>query len=69
MHNMNYATSLCSRQIINMFLVRQISGLVENLNIGIFSDTVNVINVNLCMMVLHFELYLFVTLSVTLIVF
>ena len=32
------------REIINMFLVSQVSGLVKNVNIGIFSDTINVIN-------------------------
>ena len=36
-----------------MFLVCEVSLLVENFNIGIFSDTVNVINVKLCRMVLH----------------
>ena len=41
-----------SREIINVFLVGQVSGLLENLNIGIFSDTISVINVKLCMMVL-----------------
>ena len=33
-----------------MFLVGQVSGLVKNFNIGIFSDITNVINVKLCMM-------------------
>ena len=42
------------------------SGLVENVNIGIFLDTIYVINVELCMMVLHIDLYLFIPLSVTL---
>ena len=51
-----------SSEIINMFLVSQVSGLVENLNIGIYSDT---INVNLCMMILLIELYQFIPLSVT----
>ena len=46
-----------------MFLAGQVSGLVENLNIWIFSDTINVINVKLCMMVLHIDLYLFITLQ------
>ena len=41
-----------------MFLVSQVSGLVENFNIGIFSDIGNVINVKLCMVILHIELYL-----------
>ena len=43
--------------------------LVENVNIGIFSDTINVKNVLLCLRVLHIELYLLITLSVTLILF
>ena len=63
---MNCVTGVCSREIIYMFLVSQVSGFVENFNIEIFSDTINVINVKLCMMVLHVELYLLITLSVTL---
>ena len=47
-----------------MFLVGQVFGLVKNLNVGIFSVTINVINVKHCMMVLYIELYLFITLSV-----
>ena len=39
---MNCVTGVCSRGIINMFLVGQVSGLVENCNIGVFSDTMNV---------------------------
>ena len=69
MHNMNCATLMCSREIIYMVLVGQVSELVENLNTGIFSDTVNVISVRLCMMVLYIELYLFITVSVTLTLF
>ena len=46
-------------------LVDQVSGLVQNFYIGVFSDTVNVI-LKLCMMVLQIELSLFVILSVTL---
>ena len=52
-----------------MFLVGQVSRLVENFNIGIFSDTLKVINVKFCMMVIHIELYLLITLSVTLTLF
>ena len=52
-----------------MLFVGQVSGLVENFNIGIFSDTMNVIKVNLFLMVPHLEIYLFVTLSVTLTLF
>ena len=43
MHNMNCATDVCSREIIYMLLVSQVSGLVENFNTGIFSDTINVV--------------------------
>ena len=58
-----------SREIINMFFVSQVSGLVENLNIAIYSDNINVINIKLCMLVLLTELYLFIPLSVTLTIF
>ena len=66
-----YEYELCnsdvrSREIMYMFLVSQVSGLVENFNTGIFSDTKNVINVKLCNRVLHIKLYLLITLSVTL---
>ena len=44
-------------------------GLVENFNIGISTDTINVINVTLCKMILLIELYLFIPFSVTLIIF
>ena len=37
----------------------------KNFNIAIFSDTINVINVKLCMMVLLIVPYLFIPLSVT----
>ena len=69
MHNMNCATCVCSREMIYMFLCGQASGLVENFNIGIFSDTMNVINVKRCTVVVHIELYLFITLSMTLTLF
>ena len=36
-----------AREIINIFLVGQVSGLVANINTGIFSDAINVINVKL----------------------
>ena len=42
-----------SREIIDMLFVGQVSGLVENFYIVIYLDTINVINVKLCMMVLH----------------
>ena len=47
-----------SREIINMFLLSQVSGLVIRFNIGFYSDTVSVISIKLCMMVLFIELYL-----------
>ena len=50
-------------------LVGQVSGLFGNFNIAIFSDTINWINVKLCMKVLHIELYMFITCSVTLALF
>ena len=58
-----------SWEIINIFLVVQVSGFVENFKIGIFSNTVNVINVKLCMIVLLAELHSFIPLSVTLTIF
>ena len=58
-----------SREIINMVLFSQVSGLVENFKIGIFSDTRNVMNVKLCIMVLLIELYLFIPFSVYLTTF
>ena len=48
-----------------MFLDSQMSCLVENFNIGIFSDTINMVNVKLCMMVPLLKLYLSILLSVT----
>ena len=52
-----------------MFFVGQVSGLVESCNTGIYLDTINMINVKLCMMVLLIELYLFIPLSETLTIF
>ena len=49
--------------------VYQVSGLVRNFNIGIYSDTITVINVYLSMIVLLIELYLFIPVSVMLIIF
>ena len=55
---------------INMFFVGQVSGLVEDFNnTGIYADAINLINVELCMVVLLIELYLFKPLSVTLTIF
>ena len=48
-----------------MFLVEHVPGLVKNINTGIFSDIINVINVKLRMISLLIELYLSISLSVT----
>ena len=64
MQNMICDFDVYSREIINMFLVGKMFGLVKNSNIKIFADTVKVINVKLCMMVLLVELYLLIPLSV-----
>ena len=66
MHNMNCVTHCVFKGFIYMFLISQVSGPVENVNVSIFSDTITVINVKLCVMVLHIALYLLITLSVTL---
>ena len=71
MHNMDCVTLVCIQyKGENYFffwwvVVSQVSGLVRNFNIGIYSDTINVINVILCMI----ERYLFIPLSVILTVF
>ena len=69
MHNMICVTNVYSEEIINMFFISQVSWLVKNFNIEIYSDTISVINVRLCMMVLLTELYLFIALSMTLTIF
>ena len=66
MHNMIYVTGGYSREMVNMFLVGQVSGLVKNFTIGFSSDTLNVENVKLCtMLLLIATTYLFAPLSVT----
>ena len=52
-----------------MFFIGQVSGLVKNFNIGIYPDTINVINVKLYMMEILVELYLIIPLSVALTIF
>ena len=49
-----------------MFMVGQVPGLVENCDIGIFSDTMIIKEFKLCKIVLHSYLYPFITFSVTL---
>ena len=57
-HNMN--VTLC---IMCMFLIGQVSGLVKNIDTGVFSsDTLNALNVKRLMMVLLIEIYLFIEL-------
>ena len=58
-----------SREINSMFFVGQVSGLVENFSIGIYSNNINLINVKLCVMLLLIDLYLYISLSVTLTIF
>ena len=58
-----------SREIMNMFYISQVSGLVKNVNVRIYSETVNVKHVKLCQLILIIKLYLFILPSVTLTVF
>ena len=64
-----HKSDVYSMEIISVFFVDQVSWLVENFNIGIYLDTMNVVNVKLCLMVLLIELYLFISLLVTLTIF
>ena len=59
---------VCSREIINIFLLVKCLGLSETF-IGIYSDTIHVMNVKLCMMVLLIEFNLFMPFSATLTIF
>ena len=59
---------LCMNHL-TMFLVEQVSWLVKDCNIGIFSDTINVINVKVCMMILLTELFLLIPFLLTLALF
>ena len=49
--------------------IGQVSEFVKNYNMGICSDTINVMNVKSCMMVLLTEFYLLIPLSVILTIF
>ena len=44
-----------AREIVNMFLVGQVSELFVNFNNGIYSNSINMITVILCLMVLLIE--------------
>ena len=62
-------SSVYSGEYVNCFSVGQVSGLVENFNTGIYSNTIKVINVKLCTMVPLTELYRLIPLSGTLTIF
>ena len=47
----------------------RVSAFGKNFNIVIFSNTINMITVKVCMMVVLIELYLLIPLSLTLIIF
>ena len=59
--------SLCNDQCWASWPAGQLSICGKNFNIAIFSDTISVMNVKLCMMVVLMELCPFMLLSVTLI--
>ena len=72
MLSMIFVTLVCVQgKWLTCFFIGQVSGLVENFIIGIYSDTINVlvINVKICMMALLTELYLFIPLSETFTIF
>ena len=56
MHSMICVTGVYSRDIIiiNMFFISQVSGLVKNFN----PESINIVNIKLCMMILLIELLL-----------
>ena len=55
--------------MVSVRLAGGVSGRIKNLNIAVFSDTPNVINVKPCMMVLFIELYPLIPLSAALSIF
>ena len=61
--------SVYSTEIGYMFFGQSSVWLVENFQIGIFSDTINATNVKLCMILLLIDLCLFIPLSITLTIF
>ena len=56
-------------RLLTMFYIGKVSELAENIDIGVYSDTINMIFGIVCMMVLLIGLYLFIPLSVTLAIF
>ena len=69
MHDISRVNGVHSREIISMFFFSQMSGLFKNFNIGIYSNTIDVKNVKLYLLVILIELYLFMPFSVTLVIF
>ena len=65
MHNIICVTGVYPTEITKMVFVCQVSCLVENFSIRIFSGTIKVIMTKHCLMVLLIEAHLFVPLSVT----
>ena len=61
MHNTLCVTGGYLGELINKFLVVQVSGHIKNYNV-IFFDTIDVINVKHCKMALLIKLYLFILL-------
>ena len=61
--------SVYSREMLSMFLVHQVSVLVKNFHIRIFSDIINMINVKVYMKVLFIEIFLFMLFSVILTIY
>ena len=59
MHNMICVLRRVFNEKINLFFVDQESGLVETFNVEFCSDTIHVMNVKRCVMVLLTKLYLF----------
>ena len=59
----------CVHVMISVGPAGLLSACGKNFNVAIFSDTVNVINVKLCMLVELIELYQLIAFAVTLIVF
>ena len=55
--------------MVSVRLPGRVSERIRNLNIAVFSDTLNVINVKPCMMVLFIELYPLIPLSAALSIF
>ena len=70
MHNVIFAILVCIEgRKLTYFWLGKVPRACQTLDIELFLDTINVINVKLCMMVLPIEIHLFLPLSVTLTLF